>query len=77
MIRVLIVDDHTALCTLFKNAFGEHEDFTVIGELSDANLAYSFCKYKIPDIMKSIPFSNIEYCILTSSFLFHIKYRFS
>ena len=47
MIRVLIVDDHTALCTLFKNAFGEHEDFTVIGELSDANLAYSFCKYKI------------------------------
>ena len=51
MIRVLIVDDHTALCTLFKNAFGEHEDFTVIGELSDANLAYSFCKYKIPDLI--------------------------
>ena len=51
MIRVLIVDDHTALCTLFKNAFGEHEDFTVIGELSDANLAYSFSKYKIPDLI--------------------------
>lgn len=51
MINVLIVDDHIALCDLFKKAFEGDENFYVIGELNEAALSPAFCKRKKPDLI--------------------------
>lgn len=51
MIKLLIVDDHIAICDLFKNAFERNKDYKVIGMLNNGNLALAFCKLKHPDLI--------------------------
>ncbi len=51
MIKVLVVDDHIAICDLFKSAFDKEDDFEVIADLSDAGMAARYCTMKKPDLI--------------------------
>lgn len=51
MIKVLVVDDHVALCDLFKNAFENEDGFKVVAELNNALLAPLYCKQYKPNLV--------------------------
>ena len=51
MTKLLIVDDHAALCDLFKNAFEAEEDFEVLDVLNNTDFAESYCRLKHPDLI--------------------------
>ncbi len=51
MTKLLIVDDHKALCDLFKGVFAQEADFEVLGELQNASLAVGFCRMRMPDLI--------------------------
>ena len=51
MIRILIVDDHTAIRDSFRCAFEEMEDMEVVGDIPDASAAPLFCRELEPNVV--------------------------
>lgn len=51
MIKVLIVEDHTSMRESLTTALTAAGDFTVVGEVSNADYALDFCKHLRPDLV--------------------------
>ena len=51
MIKLFIVDDHTALRDSFAHAFAEMEGFQVVGSIANASLAELYCRKLCPDVV--------------------------
>lgn len=51
MINILIVDDLQSMRDAIRNAFSESKEFSVIGELSGANLAQLYVQKYKPDLV--------------------------
>ena len=51
MIKVLIVEDHESMCDALKKTFNDTNEFTVVGEVPNANLALLYCQKLNPDLV--------------------------
>lgn len=51
MIKVLIVEDHASMRESLTTALTAAEDFTVVGEVPNADYALDFCKHLRPDLV--------------------------
>ena len=51
MIKVLIVEDHTSMRESLTTALTVAGDFTVVGEVPNADYALDFCKHLRPDLV--------------------------
>ena len=51
MIKVLIVEDHESMCDALKKTFDDTNEFTVVGEVPNANLALLYCQKLTPDLV--------------------------
>ena len=51
MTRVFIVDDHASMRESLEMAFSAEDDFTVVGETPNADLALGYCKRLHPDLV--------------------------
>ena len=51
MIKVLIVEDHESMCDALKKIFDDTNEFTVVGDVPNANLALLYCQKLNPDLV--------------------------
>ena len=51
MIKVLIVEDHESMCDALKKTFDDTNEFTVVGDVPNANLALLYCQKLNPDLV--------------------------
>lgn len=51
MTKVLIVEDHTSMQESLTTALTAAGDFTVVGEIANADYALDFCKHLYPDLV--------------------------
>ncbi|MGI5900027.1 MAG: response regulator transcription factor [Christensenellales bacterium] len=51
MIKILIVDDHTAIRDSFRHALEACDDMEVLDDIADASLALIFCRSLSPDVV--------------------------